>query len=203
MNKIIKILIFSIIVLLGLLLLNKKNIDKNLVWKEYKNTDFGFSISYPENWHITEINDQIFPTISFSSTKLDSGSGFRRNITSFVVLPNGFPTDGIPAETSLVTNRQISSSSIETNLLLSNSKQVFATLVKFSNRLHSKWSSDGFIIGRVEVKNYEVTCELKKHIDLEQCDWTDGDIMISKGNISNESDRQTIEHMLNSFKFID
>jgi len=186
---------------------NSDNSQSSFVKNIYKNPKYNFQITIPDDWKIKEYNDdKSDPVFTFYKDipNTDNGEVLAASLftegTFAIVRPNGQSTSGIPGKTLPSKIRGLENIEIASDYVLKN-KSIWATLIKFNNNPES-WEESGFIFGRNIIKNETRTCVRNdKIIDKEKCDLWNGDTIIYDGHI-NESDRNEVEKILSSFKFI-
>jgi hypothetical protein len=176
-------------------------IDEVVSWKKYVNDKYKFLIEYPSNWQVYE-NDTIGnPVFTFYPTSLSNDSkesNFKCNFTQVSIYPQGYGSEGFGNGIIDNSERKIAQSSRQINVPLYKTGEIFITQAFFNER-DNNWRN-GYIIGRLFVKELNLQCISKA--DQSKCDSFAGDDYEYFGGKIDESNRENIEYMLRSFKFI-
>jgi len=163
-------------------------------WRTYTSEEFNFEIRHPVQWKVSESYVGVAPMITIHKAVIDVEEeppfDHFANATHVSIYPKGIPTEGVsaPREEASV---KLSNTNKANDLLMENG-EVFASYYTFE--VPSSWEPWGFLFARTRIENLETTC-------TGDCDVLFGDVVMRSGVIS-ERDRDIIEVILQTFKFI-
>jgi hypothetical protein len=180
-----------------------ENSTEQANWVKYTNTDFNFTISFPENWKIYEdLSDAKTPKINIyqpeykTTLPLDNFSK-ESNVSIF---PKGLPTDAVMGQTQGVNFNLVEKTDKAFDYLLTN-KMAWASFITFANP-NKTWEPWGFIWLNTEIKDMTYKCKSgDKEVALDICNTFEGDILERQGSIDKEV-RNTELKILSTFKFL-
>lgn len=111
-------------------------------WKTYRNQEFGFEISFPTSFEITEITHQYPPTSVVSLVNASDET------TSIIILPEGGFDYGLNVEN--ISTEPVTLGNVEAKKTIFSEKSFYRELITFaSNSLPPMWVSNGH---RIEVR---------------------------------------------------
>jgi len=176
--------------------------EEEVQWVTYTNDEFDFKIDHPENWQVLDFSDnEISPVINIVKNDEDQAGPFihHNNVTQVSMFPNGYPTEGVFGETK-DSSVELSEPVRAANDFILGNGMPWATFVVFRDNPPS-WDEPGFMWASVEIQNGEAVCTRDgEEIDENTCDPFFGDVIIRRGDISQE-DREIEERMMESFQF--
>jgi hypothetical protein len=209
-NKIIVILglivIVGIIVFLGYSASQRtaNPTGTSTVQNSYKSEQYGFEVSYPDSWTVTE-NTQI-PSISIHKKSDPAGLsyGIHSNTTGVTIYPKGLGTEGPLSTTQQSSITFAGATTTLTDFLLKDG-QLWAELVSVKNGPVAKgWNEFALIWAGLEVKDSKVVC-VDKGVEkpVESCDMgvEFANVHYVRSGTTNVADGQVLEQILRSFTF--
>ncbi|MFW5871974.1 MAG: Gmad2 immunoglobulin-like domain-containing protein [bacterium] len=160
---------------------------------QYEDSDYSFSLEYPETWQEFISDEEITPKFNFYPNNDDLNSeelpfDHFVNETHVSVYPEGIPTEGIFGQSISVEESGIEfpyELKADSKVYVLENGEPFAIYLK-PLESPDNWNSSGFVFARVKVDNLETTCKRDGQVISEQegCDpLVLGDQIIRNGDI--------------------
>lgn len=173
-------------------------------WVVYTNKDFGFRVSFPEDWKVYEdLSNTEVPKINIYKPQYKNNLPFDNfsSETNVSIFPKGIPTDAVVGHTQDV-NFNLELKTLKSFDYILDNNVAWASYISFTD-IPKSWQPWGFVWLNTQIENLKYICKSgQQEVSLEECNTFEGDILERQGSIDKET-RNTQLKILRTFKFID
>ncbi len=209
-KNIIVLLSVIVVAYLGYLIFNVVEQRANLgvvsqdvdSWNVYKNEKYGFSVSYPRGWKVSEDFTTAEPKINIYKTDLKSKPPYDHfsDVSNVSFFPLGLGTEGVIGK-SRDSQAKINYETQKSYDYLTKNGEVWATYLNLKDAPEN-WKDWGFIWVKNKINNPVFSCSRDgAEISIEECNPYDGDEFERSGVVDPEI-QKIQEKILASFKIL-
>lgn len=180
----------------------KSDLGNGAVDLIYKNKEYGFEITYPNDWKIYE-DDSEYPIINIYKPKFNSRPPYDQfsEITQISIFPEGVPTEAVIGDTKNSEIKLQYEFDKSIDYVLSDGN-VWASFLSFKNP-PKNWKAWGFVWLSQEISDLKYECIKEgKKVEINICNPFGGDIFVRLGKVDSEIRQEQLK-ILNSIKFVD